>query len=422
MPRASAMTLKEAQALAAAAGTPIQPATALAIFLEAVRLADKPQATLSAAKVLLHEEGNLAVESDGDRSSEEVVAAALAFAREIFGENPPLALGWQDGLGGGFFPTLRHLIDALEFQLLRSRAQGGPPPPTSADCRLAVARLVADLRRPSAAPVVPEVEPDASDRVTDPPPPEEEYALDPGTALEWREKPPPVPVEQVQRLEPDPPAPGAPEQPTQAEEPPEQSAQRTQKEERLPPVRSVRPALIALTSLLIGAVLASSLRGRRQVPAVALPERAEGSRVEAAAICLPPIATSQTGIVSPPPDIAGSTSALPASRLSTGDGPPSPTARPREKPRSSQQLESGEKALENGAIFEALVAFHNALDERPPPPRAARRLGDAYRLQHEDALALAAYQQYLQLAPAAPDAEEVRSLVRSLRATAAAEE
>lgn len=372
------MTLKEALVRAASAGTPIEPSAACAIFLGALRLADEKQATLSTASVLLGDEGDLAVELDeagAQASSDDLVAAARSFADDIFGARAPFTLGRQDSAGGGPFPTLRHLINAVEFQLLRARAGGGPPPPTRADCRLAVARLLADARQASVDPA------------TDPPAP-----------LELPQ--PPLPES----------APGA--------------APSQRQEESRPRARFLGMILVAVASLLAGALLASSLRGPQRLsppPRLAEPTSAAAA---VAALCPlpastpPPVVESTPPALAPPPALARP-AAAPSARPSPrrlGATAKAPAARARE------ELERGEKALESGRIFEALVAFHDALDEEPPPPQAARRLGDAYRLQEEDALALAAYQRYLELAPGAPDAAQVRAIVEELRAANPADE
>jgi len=79
------------------------------------------------------------------------------------------------------------------------------------------------------------------------------------------------------------------------------------------------------------------------------------------------------------------------------------------------KLKLGDESLKQGRFFEALMAFREALDQDPPVPAAARRLGDAYRDHQDTDLAVAAYERYLELAPSAPDADEVRAAVERLR-------
>jgi tetratricopeptide (TPR) repeat protein len=79
------------------------------------------------------------------------------------------------------------------------------------------------------------------------------------------------------------------------------------------------------------------------------------------------------------------------------------------------KLQQGDESLRAGRLFEALVAFREALDSDPSFATAARRLGDAYRQHHDTALAIAAYERYLEMEPSAGDAEEVRSALEELR-------
>jgi regulator of sirC expression with transglutaminase-like and TPR domain len=68
------------------------------------------------------------------------------------------------------------------------------------------------------------------------------------------------------------------------------------------------------------------------------------------------------------------------------------------------------------------VLFREALESDPTLAPAARRLGDAYRQHHDDALAVSAYERYLEIAPGASDAEEVRTALEELRAAPTAQE
>jgi Tfp pilus assembly protein PilF len=79
------------------------------------------------------------------------------------------------------------------------------------------------------------------------------------------------------------------------------------------------------------------------------------------------------------------------------------------------RLQQGDESLRQGKLFEALVAFREALDTDPSFAMAARRLGDAYRQHHDTALAIAAYERYLEMDPSAGDGEEVRSALEELR-------
>ena len=79
------------------------------------------------------------------------------------------------------------------------------------------------------------------------------------------------------------------------------------------------------------------------------------------------------------------------------------------------RLQQGDESLREGRLFEALVAFREALDSHPSFAAAARRLGDAYRQHNDTSLAIAAYERYLEMDPSAADAEEVRIALEELR-------
>jgi hypothetical protein len=79
------------------------------------------------------------------------------------------------------------------------------------------------------------------------------------------------------------------------------------------------------------------------------------------------------------------------------------------------KLQQGDESLREGRLFEALVLFREALESDPTLAPAARRLGDAYRQHHDNALAVSAYERYLEMEPSAPDAEEVRTALEELR-------
>ena len=53
------------------------------------------------------------------------------------------------------------------------------------------------------------------------------------------------------------------------------------------------------------------------------------------------------------------------------------------------RLQQGDESLREGRLFEALIAFREALETDPSFAAAARRLGDAYREHHDTALAIA---------------------------------
>jgi tetratricopeptide (TPR) repeat protein len=79
------------------------------------------------------------------------------------------------------------------------------------------------------------------------------------------------------------------------------------------------------------------------------------------------------------------------------------------------QVKRGESALERNRVEEAVESFKAAIDNEPGIASAWRGLGMAYAMRGKDALALQSYQRYLQLAPRAPDAAEIRASIAELR-------
>jgi tetratricopeptide (TPR) repeat protein len=79
------------------------------------------------------------------------------------------------------------------------------------------------------------------------------------------------------------------------------------------------------------------------------------------------------------------------------------------------QVHRGEAALEHGKADDALSSFRGALDNDPAMAAAYRGMGMAFAVQGEDAQALKSYEKYLQLAPSAPDAADIRRSMAELK-------
>jgi tetratricopeptide (TPR) repeat protein len=79
------------------------------------------------------------------------------------------------------------------------------------------------------------------------------------------------------------------------------------------------------------------------------------------------------------------------------------------------QVRRGEAALEHGKADDALSSFRGALDNDPAMAAAYRGMGMAFAVQGEDAQALKSYEKYLQLAPSAPDAADIRRSMAELK-------
>ncbi|HEY6910826.1 MAG TPA: tetratricopeptide repeat-containing protein kinase family protein [Myxococcales bacterium] len=108
---------------------------------------------------------------------------------------------------------------------------------------------------------------------------------------------------------------------------------------------------------------------------------------------------------------------------------PAPAPAPEKKRRPAQnnqaamqhalaisELRHAETALEQGQTDEAVESFRSALESEPAMAAAFRGLGTAYSMQGKNAEALQAYEKYLKLAPKAPDAGDIRTTVKQLRA------
>jgi tetratricopeptide (TPR) repeat protein len=81
-------------------------------------------------------------------------------------------------------------------------------------------------------------------------------------------------------------------------------------------------------------------------------------------------------------------------------------------------LQRGERELERGRVDAAVDAFRLALQDEPKLAPAWRGLGTAYVLRHDNDAALAAYQKYLQLSPAADDRADIRRAMSELKSNA----
>jgi hypothetical protein len=359
------LTLDQAVRRAASAGTLVRH-EAVAVFLEVLRLAAESQTVPDAATTLLGEDGSLAFVSERPAEpleSAEPIRAAGRLAAGLFGAahlEPPLALAGAAESAPERFPTLRHLRDAFELDLLLS----GTPPPTEVERRMAIASLVAkarQLRGTSAGPRRPEAmrpdlapQSDSSTRITEPPAPR----------LRWRSP------------------------------------------RWLPLVAA--GALGVLAGILLDREPSHPAQATPILPAALAPE-----------IPLPPVDARAAPAVADPRPPARE---RPAPSATSAEAAPRPSRKLRRRVATADaaaaaraKLQIGDESLKQGHFFEALMAFREALDQDPPVPAAARRLGDAYRAHQDDDLAVAAYERYLELDPAAPDADEVRTAVEQLR-------
>lgn len=88
----------------------------------------------------------------------------------------------------------------------------------------------------------------------------------------------------------------------------------------------------------------------------------------------------------------------------------------RERARAARKaLEQGHDALQAGRLKAAVGAYEAALGHESGLASAERGLGIAFTRLKQPARAVKHYQRYLELAPEADDAREVRGLVKKLR-------
>jgi len=401
------LTLDHAIERAAAAGT-LARYEIVSVFLEVLRLAVDSALVPEPSRVVLAEDGSLSfTQPPAPPSVDDVAAvrAACLLASALFRAarlEPPLVL--QDGVhkAAERFPTLRHLRDAFELDLLLS----GTSPPTEIERRMAIAALMAkarQLRGTSAGPrrreparnhqlaPAPSISPDAA-------------ITSPAIALRlpaWLRFPAELRLPAALR--------------------------------RQPPRWAV-VAGAALAGALLTALLQRSSAKHAAPPAVLVSTPVEAPRatpeVRGASSAAP--ADSRIAVrdrTTTPAAPAVRDKAVPAAG-GTSDASPRPVRPLRRRVAAANEagaaartkLQQGDESLREGRLFEALVLFREALESDPTLAPAARRLGDAYREHHDNALAVSAYERYLEMEPSAPDAEEVRSALEELRAAPAAQE
>ena len=440
------LTLDQSIRRAGAAG-PLSRSEAVAVFLEVLRLASDSQAIPDAGATLLEEDGSLTFRtSPGHKASdpEEPIRAACRLAKRLFGAanlEAPLSLAAGGAKAPERFPTLRHLRDAFELELLLS----GTPPPNDAERRMVIAAVMARARQPRS-------QGGGSSRPrealppTDPPPVRFDLSvhLPPRVQVQPRtepdrfvEPPPRVPPHSLQAFAPpepqppswgddpstwvtEPPAPLAPPRPLPWDPRPHPLPW----DALIAAVRRAQPQWLQLAAVGAMGIWIGVLLGRG-LSRKAAPELPPVVASMAPEIALPP------PDVRPPPAVAESkgparANASQAAPAQPQEASPRPLRKLRRRaaatvadagPVGGTKLQAGDDSLRQGRFFEALMAYREALDQDPPVPAAARRLGDAYREHQDTDQAVTAYERYLELAPSAPDADEVRAAVEQLRSS-----
>ena len=448
------IALLTAASRATAMGNPLNERDGLAILLEALRFSARRGISIAEEALCIDAEGKLSLRTQGTepghRDPARQVQAACAFASALFEGNPPLPLE------PGSFPTIEQMIVAAELRVLRS---GDARLATQSEARRAAAALFARALEPPRS--------DPSEVITDklpvaeatpPSDAQEEPLLSEIPGLSPRDLHREVVAPPMAREAAPPPQP-APEPemaPVRAADPlrhestalqapvPELRAAMAEPPSRPPRVRG---RWMLPTALLLAT--ASALPIDRRNASVAgtpapepVPEARHGDEA-AVPVRAPP---SFPGSAKAPPAAAASPKPAPSAAASAKETqsarasskpaqlPPGSSKRTELAAASSsasaakragnseramativeQKLEAGERALQAGRYFQAIVAFRDALEGPAPLARAARRLGDVYLLQEEPEKAAAAYRRYLELAPDAPDADEVDDALAGL--------
>ena len=163
----------------------------------------------------------------------------------------------------------------------------------------------------------------------------------------------------------------------------------------------------------IRALAANRTAGRAPAAVEPRPAPAVASVVPAAAPA--PTTTSNT--------IPTSTSnATPTPVPASNTTPPAHSARPSPadlaRAVAEAQVKRGDLELERGRYEAAAEEFQQALTNDAALAVAWRGLGIAHLMRHDEESARRAYEKYLQLAPAAPDARDIRKAIAELNARA----
>jgi tetratricopeptide (TPR) repeat protein len=215
-------------------------------------------------------------------------------------------------------------------------------------------------------------------------------AVDAGGGQQAAEKPPP----------PEPATPPAEKPPPPVEKPAAAVAA-----EKPPAVETEKPAAAADSGQAAPAETAAS----DQAADAASPQPAAASPQAAAAEA------------SPQPAAASDAGTAPADASRAAAAPARAAKRPTVSPSAMNhalalsQVRRGENALEHGHADDALSDFKSALDSEPNIAVAWRGMGMALAVQGKDAQALKAYEKYLQLAPSASDAADIRKSMAELK-------
>jgi Flp pilus assembly protein TadD len=85
---------------------------------------------------------------------------------------------------------------------------------------------------------------------------------------------------------------------------------------------------------------------------------------------------------------------------------------------AAAQAKRGDQDLEKARYSAAIEEFQQAIANDPELASAWRGLGVAHLMRHDEEAARKAYEKYLQLAPSAPDARDIRRAIAELKSRA----
>ena len=158
----------------------------------------------------------------------------------------------------------------------------------------------------------------------------------------------------------------------------------------------------------IRALAAHRAAGRAPAAVEPQPAPAVASVVPAAASVVPAAAPTTTSNAHPTPT-SNTTPTVPSRRPSPAD---------LARAVAEAQVKRGDLEMERGRYEAAAEEFQQALTNDATLAVAWRGLGIAHLMRHDEESARRAYEKYLQLAPAAPDARDIRKAIAELNARA----
>src|SRR5713226_9479092 len=184
-------------------------------------------------------------------------------------------------------------------------------------------------------------------------------------------------------------------------------------------VRSGSGFAVGLLGGILGAaVAAAALFGAGLLNPAAMRALARPAARAPAAVEPRPAPAGAGGVPAPASNTASIATPVPVPNSNTP--PPSARPSPAELARAiaEAQIKRGDLELERGRYEAAAEEFQQALTNDATLAVAWRGLGIAHLMRHDEESARRAYEKYLQLAPAAPDARDIRKAIAELNARA----